>query len=1013
MSRLDEGYALGLDLGTTFSCIGVYRNGGVEIIPNKNGEKVTPSIVTVLDEDNIVIGENAEEYMVKDYDSSIYAIKRFIGRDIKNKEVQKELKFENFPYKIIVDKYNNPQVEIIKNNKKLHYSLEQISALIIKKMVQSAESYLGKKVKKLVITIPANFNDEQRKSTIKAANIAGIEVLRIINEPTAAALAYGLQEKQNLKNNQKILVFDLGGGTFDVTILNIDKSQKDNQIFDVISTSSNKFLGGEDFDNILVEYVLEDFCQKMDESKDKIREDKKVIKRLKISCENIKRVLSVQNEATLCINNFYNNKDILIDITRKEFEELCEALFVKLEKPLNDALAEAKKKLKKEVEIGEIVLVGGSTRIPKVKEWLKKKFNCKINDLINPDETVAYGATLMAAKILIKRENLSLGFNLMDITPLSLGVEIVNEDENEEIRKEGPKMSVIIKRGESIPCTKIRNYVTVEDNQESVPIIVYEGENKYVKYNHRLKEKKLTGLTKKPKGKVHIEVKFYIDVNGILNVTGTEVDQNKNNSIQLKIKDDMVEYSKEEIEKLRKMNEKFFKKKKKDKLDFISLKETLKDFQDVIKNSSDNEEKFEILINYNTTLEEFIDLFAKKKEENKQIFENETMIEKYYIYIKELFISYEKTLNMDVTQNNKEIKENIKNKTKEYIQEFIMKSSGYLSNLTETIKNFPIAIFYEIIVFIMEKFNECGKNSLKEIKKFCKYNTLIYFEKAKQYYEKYIGNYSKLGICSKEIYNKGKLQIETSEIYIKDIHSGAILLLQDSLKIGKLINSGSGYTQKQKDLSYGYKDEREKNEYVLQNYEKLLAECKNYERITNEEEKERIMKQEAFCLANIIKINHELLGNTNYDTYCELAERCSFIIEELEIDENTEWVKEFQKIYDEIRDLNERLRPIRDIKDRIRADYKEQFDEIDNEFKKAKKNKNIKEFIQYILKTVPYEGYEEDKVLKNKKKEDELINYLCEKYHPNNYQLTENQNDEKQLRYCKIEYIDSLLNSLK
>ena len=201
MSRLDEGLALGLDLGTTFSCIGVYRNGGVEIIPNRNGEKVTPSIVNVLDEDNILIGEEAEEYLVRDYDSSIFAIKRFIGRNIKDKEVQKELQIENFPYKIIVNKNNCPQVEINKNNKKLYFSLEQISSFIIKKMVQSAEKYLYQKVDKLVITIPANFNDEQRKSTMKAAKLAGIEVIRIINEPTAAALAYGLQEKNNLNNN--------------------------------------------------------------------------------------------------------------------------------------------------------------------------------------------------------------------------------------------------------------------------------------------------------------------------------------------------------------------------------------------------------------------------------------------------------------------------------------------------------------------------------------------------------------------------------------------------------------------------------------------------------------------------------------------------------------------------------------------------------------------------------------------------------------------------------------------
>ena len=299
MSGLEDSYALGLDLGTTFSCIGVYRNGGVEIIPNSNGEKVTPSIITFLDENNILKGEEAEEYLVKNYESSIYAIKRFIGRDIKDKEVQKEIEKENLPFNIVNIK-NIPKVEIIKNNKKYYYSLEQISSFVIKKIVQSAEDYLGKRVKKLVITVPHNFSEEQRKSTIEAAKLAGIEVLRIINEPTAAALAYGLLEKNNLKKDQKILVFDLGGGTFDVTILNIIKDEKNNQNFDVLSTGSDKFLGGEDFDNKLVEYVLDNFCEKIEDSptkkeetKNKIKKQKKLIKRLKIYASIIFMIIKI------------------------------------------------------------------------------------------------------------------------------------------------------------------------------------------------------------------------------------------------------------------------------------------------------------------------------------------------------------------------------------------------------------------------------------------------------------------------------------------------------------------------------------------------------------------------------------------------------------------------------------------------------------------------------------------------------------------------------------------------
>ena len=435
MVELEDEYACGLDLGTTFSCIGIFKNGGIEIIPNKIGETTTPSIITVIDKNNILKGEETMEHLVKDYDSTIYAIKRFIGRDFNDKNIQEEIMRENFPYKIIQDeKTTNLIVEIDKNNQKIRLTLEEITSLIIQKMIESAENYLDKTIKRLVITVPANFNDTQRNCTKQAANIAGVEVLRIINEPTAAALAYGLQDK-NKDMNGKILIFDLGGGTFDVTILSINKDKNNfEQIFEILSTNGDRFLGGEDFDNKLVEYILDKFCNKNSINIEDIKKDKKAIKRLKISCEKIKRVLSYSRETTLCINHFYDNKDILEKITNIEFINITKDLIQKLEKPLKDALTDAKTTSN---EISEIVLVGGSTRLPMIKIFLSKFFkNSKINDSINPDETVAYGATLMAAKILIKKNNFLSGFNLMDITPLSLGVEILNDSKDKEIQKE-------------------------------------------------------------------------------------------------------------------------------------------------------------------------------------------------------------------------------------------------------------------------------------------------------------------------------------------------------------------------------------------------------------------------------------------------------------------------------------------------------------------------------------------------------------------------------------------------
>ena len=467
MEELEDSYACGLDLGTTFSCIGVFKNGGVEIIPNRNGDKITPSIVTIIDKNTILKGEETIDHLVRDYDSSIYAVKRFIGRDFKDPNVKKEIEKENFPFNITENsETNHIVIEVEKDGEIMEFNLEEISSFIIRKMVDNAEDYLKRKINKLVITVPANFNDAQRKSTKQAAELAGLEVLRIINEPTAAALAYGLQEK-NIEDNGNILVFDLGGGTFDVTILKIIKNNEDNEkFFEILSTCGDKFLGGEDFDNKLVEYVLNDFCKKNEISEKTIKKDKKVIKKLKISCENIKRVLSSKDETVLCINNFYNKKDINQKISKSIFEELCDDLFKKLEKPLKDALTLAK--LTKE-NIKEVVLVGGSTRIPLIKDILTEFFkNAKINDSINPDETVAYGATLMAAKILIKKETLTSEFNLMDITPFSLGTDIKNNSDNKDIQKEGNLMSVIIKRGSKIPIHNIENYFTTYNNQNRV-----------------------------------------------------------------------------------------------------------------------------------------------------------------------------------------------------------------------------------------------------------------------------------------------------------------------------------------------------------------------------------------------------------------------------------------------------------------------------------------------------------------------------------------------------------------
>ena len=399
-------------------------------------------------------------------------------------------------------------------------------------------------------------------------------------------------------------------------------------------------------------------------------------------------------------------------------------------------------------------------------------------------------------------------------------------------------------------------------------------------------------------------------------------------------------------------------------------------------------------MNFNITLEEFIELFDKE-------FDNETMIEKYYIYVKELFTSYSKTLKLEeqIKKDNESLN-NIINKIKEYINVFLSKGSGYLTDLVETLKDIPKKIFYEIIVFIMEKYNECGKKCLKDMQKFCRYNSLIYFEKALSYFKNYISDMKNINkICPKKIVDICKHQYETTKIYLEDINSDAILLCEDSIRIGKIISIGCGFTRKIKGLTYGLNDDKEKYELVLENYEKMYS---NLQGKTN--------KEEAICLANIIKINYHLLGHSNFKNYLKLGERCDIICKKIKIDPKTEWYQEFKKMYNTLKDTYITLTQ-NQIKENIKTKYKDKFDELDVKFNK--RTSNI-EFITFVLEKYPYTQYEQDKnnkIIDFKKESQELLNFLRKKYHPDQYELKED-NEEEQLKYCIIEYIESMLNVL-
>ena len=398
----DEDLAIGIDLGTTFSCAAVFRNGKVEIIPNEKGENITPSIVSFTKE-GILVGEDAIDQLIKNPKQTIYSIKRLMGRVFEDKEVQRDIKSNFWPFNIVEMK-KRPSIEIKTKDEEIEYYYpEQISKLILEKLVYSAQKYLNQYVKKAVITVPAYFNDSQRTATKIAAVQAGLEVLRIINEPTAASIAYGIerklklnksnenpndiiQEDNNNEKNKLIIVFDLGGGTFDVTLLNL-KIVDEKTIYDVLATSGDSHLGGDDFDKRIIDFCLKDFCSKFNIKEDEIKKDSMAMNRLKLASSKAKIKLSSELKTDIYIDEFYNNEILHCKLTRNEFEDICRDLFNRLINPLDKVLDDGKKGIS---EIEEIIFVGGSTRIPKIKEMIKNYyFDVKINDSINPEETIA------------------------------------------------------------------------------------------------------------------------------------------------------------------------------------------------------------------------------------------------------------------------------------------------------------------------------------------------------------------------------------------------------------------------------------------------------------------------------------------------------------------------------------------------------------------------------------------------------------------------------------------------
>ena len=901
MKGKDKEYNVGIDFGTSNSCAGIYMNGTVRVAPNKIGERTTPSIVLFSNNKERLVGEEALNQRTEDINNVIYEVKRFIGLTYEEFEEDGFQKYLNYDIENID---GIPKVKLMINGKVEYKSAEEISSLVIKKVVQNAEDFIaetqqieGLKITKAIITVPAHFNENQKNAVRGAAKMAGIEIPRIINEPTAAALAYGIghdliaedkTDQQQFeyynpnntntntevgfapplvceikKSEEKVVVFDLGGGTFDITILNIKKNKEGQLVFEVELTNGDIHLGGSDFDNMLIDYCIKEFCRRTDNDENEVRKDKKACQRLKIKCENAKKLLSTINQTIINVDNFYKDEDLCVKMTLPIFESICTELFDRINNIIDEVLEEIGKNAN---DIDKVILVGGATRMIGIKNLLKRKFReDKIKDNVNPDEAVAIGATLEAAKIEI---NDKMNFVLQDIIPYNLGISVVNPN-IDDINK-GDIMQVIIKKYYKIPCSAEKTFsMYLDPKNPNIVLKIYEGNDKYVDKNTKLGELKVENIQKT--GKIEYKVKFIMDVNGELTVQLTEDSLGINKEQSFRNITHAVYYNKKIKISRNKNIGSIAGMVKSINVIKASIDKSYNDSKENIKNIIDCCQNYDELISQYKSFAAF----------------NESAYEKMFTYTKELFFLY-----ADRIKYKDKSKENIKgiiNQIKEKMKNLIS-VIGYVEELLSIfliIRDTHKNEFYEIFVNFMELLNNEGIER-KNKKKFSRYYSKLYFERLFYALKKYVIA-EDLYIIDKSIKTKYEKQKAINEEELKKVNSFTNFI-ETKIKEGKFLFGQTGFTM------LGKKIEQFEKNMKTEDVQDILDLFHN---MADSFDKKENSIAEAYCLANIIKINYLFFKNKDYDKLYKYINRFEIIMDGRE-DEKYDWYEEIKDIIKEI-----------------------------------------------------------------------------------------------------------------